>query len=132
MCTFTTTFKHLLFFHIKRVLAKGKQKYVKKLVPLVTGHYLLFSIRGVLTLVFRKSSSHRPVKKKKTHRETVREFNSIRDEIMKILVKSCTRKMDRIGIRSRKPCSARLREGWEYAVSKLRRAVSMNIVVENR
>ena len=50
---------------------------------------------------------------------------------MKILVNSCTKKVDRIGMRrSRKSCARRLREGWTQAVSKIRRAVSMKIAVE--
>ena len=44
---------------------------------------------------------------------------------MKILVKSCIRKMDRIG-------AARPREGWRHADSKFRRTVSMKIGVEKR
>ena len=39
------------------------------------------------------------------------EFTSVRDERVKILVNSCIIKMDRIGIRSRKSCAARPREG---------------------
>ena len=41
-------------------------------------------------------------------RKIVLEFISVGDERMKILVNSCIRKMDRIGMRrSRKPCAAR-------------------------
>ena len=43
------------------------------------------------------------------------------------------RKMDRIGIiRSRKSCAARPWEEGSHAVSKFRRAVSMNIAIEDR
>ena len=50
---------------------------------------------------------------------------------MKILVNSCIRKMDKIGMkRSRKPCTAG--GGGRHAVSKFRRAVSMKIAVEKR
>ena len=39
---------------------------------------------------------------------------------MKILVNSCIRKMDIIGMRrSRKSCATRPREGWRHAASKL-------------
>ena len=62
----------------------------------------------------------------------VLEFTSVRDERVELLVNSCIRKMDRIGMRSRKYCAARLREGWRHAVSKFRRAVSMKIAVEKR
>ena len=52
---------------------------------------------------------------------------------MKILVNSCIRKMDRIEIRrSRKSCAARPQERARHVVSKFRRAVSMNIAVEDR
>ena len=51
---------------------------------------------------------------------------------MKILVNSCIRKMDRIGMkRRRKSCAARPREGVRHAVSKFRREVSMKITVED-
>ena len=54
-------------------------------------------------------------------------------ERMKILVNSCIRKMDRIGMRrSRKPCAARPQEGGKHVVSKFRKAVSMKIAVEKR
>ena len=50
---------------------------------------------------------------------------------MKILVNSCIRKLDRIGMRRiRKTCAARLQE--RHAVSKFRRAVSMKIAAEDR
>ena len=62
----------------------------------------------------------------------VPEFTSVRNEKVKILVNSSIRKMDRIGMRSRKSCTARLREGWRHAVSKFRRAISMKIAVEKK
>ena len=70
----------------------------------------------------------------KTDKGRLLEFTSVRDEKVKVLVNSCIRRMDRIGNRNRnkKPCAARLQEGWSHAVSKLRRAVSMKIVVEKR
>ena len=51
------------------------------------------------------------------------------DERVKIIVNSCIRKMNRIGMRrSRKPCAARPRDaGEKHAVSKFRRAISMKI-----
>ena len=56
-----------------------------------------------------------------------------RDERVNILVNSCIRKMNRIGmIKSRKCCAARPQEGGRHAVSKFRRAVSMKIAVEDR
>ena len=45
---------------------------------------------------------------KNRQRKRVSEFTSVRDERVKKLVNSCNRKMDRIGIRSRKSCAARL------------------------
>ena len=58
---------------------------------------------------------------KNRQRKRVPEFISVRDERVKILVNSCIRKMDRIGMRrNRKPCAARLREGWKHEVSKFR------------
>ena len=52
---------------------------------------------------------------------------------MRILVYSCIREVDRIGVRGRrKSCAARPREkGRRHAVSKIRRAVSMKIAVED-
>ena len=47
---------------------------------------------------------------KNRQRKRVPEFTS---ERVKILVNSCIRKMDRIGMRiRRKPCAARPRKGW--------------------
>ena len=52
---------------------------------------------------------------------------------MKILVNSCIRKMDRIGMRrSRKSCAVRPQEGWRHAVSKFRRTVTRKIAVEKK
>ena len=52
---------------------------------------------------------------------------------MRILVYSCIRKVDRIGMRERgQSCAARPREEGRHAVSKIRRAVSMKISVEDR
>ena len=62
----------------------------------------------------------------------VSEFTSVSDERVKILVNSCIRKMGKIGMKSRKSCAARQREGWRHAVSKFRRAMSMKIVVAKR
>ncbi len=51
---------------------------------------------------------------------------------MKILVNSCIRKVDRIGMRvSVKSCAERPWEWGRHAVSKFRRAVTMKITVEN-
>ena len=51
---------------------------------------------------------------------------------MKILLNSCIREMDRIGMRvSRKSCATRPREGRRHAVSKFRRTVSMKIAVQD-
>ena len=50
---------------------------------------------------------------------------------MRILVNSCIREVDRIVVRERGKCwLARPREEGRHAVSKIRRAVSMKIVVE--
>ena len=52
---------------------------------------------------------------------------------MKILVNSCIRKMNSIGMRrSIKFCSARPQVGWRHAVSKFSRAISIKIAVEKR
>ena len=51
---------------------------------------------------------------------------------MKILVNFCIRKMDRIEMRNRMSCSARSRDEGRHAVSKLRKAVSMKIALEDR
>ena len=97
------------------------------------------SRRGMSTLAFEVSwhSSFERVQVignwKNRQRKRVSDFTSIRIERVKILVNSYIRKVDRIGMRrSRKPWAARPREGWRYAVSKFRRAVSMNIAVEKR
>ena len=39
---------------------------------------------------------------------------------MKILVNSYIKKMDKIGMRSKKPCVAKPQKGWRHAVSKFR------------
>ena len=65
-------------------------------------------IQGVLTLNFERVQVIG--RWKNIYRKRVPEFTSVRDERMKILVNSCIRKMNRIGIRrSRKPCAARLK-----------------------
>ena len=54
------------------------------------------------------------------------------EERMKIPVNSCIREVDRIGMGvNRKSCVVRPREGWRHAVSKFRRAVSMQITIED-
>ena len=51
---------------------------------------------------------------------------------MRILVYSCIREVDRIGVRERRQCCvARLREEGRHAVSKIRRAVSRKISIED-
>ena len=51
---------------------------------------------------------------------------------MRILVYSCIREVDRIEVRGRrKSCAARPREEGRHAVSKIKRAVSMKIAVED-
>ena len=50
---------------------------------------------------------------------------------MRILVNSCIRDLDRIGVRERgKSSAARPKKGGKHAVSKIRKAVSMKITVE--
>ena len=52
---------------------------------------------------------------------------------MKILVNACIRKMDRIEMRrGRTFCVAMPRDGRRHVVSKFKRAVSMNIAVEDK
>ena len=62
----------------------------------------------------------------------VTEFTSVGYERVKILVNYCSRKMDRIRMRSRKSCTVRPWKGWRHAVTKFRRAVSMKTAVEKR
>ena len=51
---------------------------------------------------------------------------------MKILVKSCIRKLDRIGMRvSGESCAVGLQEGGRHTVSKFRRAVTMKIAIKD-
>ena len=51
---------------------------------------------------------------------------------MRILVYSCIREVDRIGVRERRQsCAARPPEEGRHAVSKIRRAVSMKVTVED-
>ena len=65
--------------------------------------------------------------------ENLKKINDERDERVKILVNSCIRKMDRIGMRRiKKSCAARPRESGRHEVSEFRRAVSMKIAVRNR
>ena len=69
---------------------------------------------------------------KNRQRKRFSEFTSVRDKRVKILVNSCIRKMDIIGMsRSSKSCAARPWEVERHAVSKFRRAVSMKIAVED-
>ena len=64
-------------------------------------------------------------------RERVPEFTRERDERLRRLVNSCITEVDRIGVRGRgKSCAARPREQGRYAVSEIRRAVSMKIAVK--
>ena len=54
------------------------------------------------------------------------------DERLRILVNSCIREVDRIGVRGRgKSCAARPQEQRRHAVSKIRGAVSMKIAVKD-
>ena len=67
----------------------------------------------------------------KRSRERVPEFTRERDERLRILVSSCIREVDRIGMRGRsKSCAARPREQGRHAVSKIRVAVSIKIAVK--
>ena len=64
-------------------------------------------------------------------RERVPEFTRERDERLRILVYSCIREVDRIGVRGRgKSCAVRPREQGRHSVSKIRGAVSMKIAVK--
>ncbi len=52
---------------------------------------------------------------------------------MKMLVDSCIRGLDSIGMNiSRKSCATGPRKGGRHAVSKFRRAVSVKIAIEDR
>ena len=51
---------------------------------------------------------------------------------LRILVNSCIREVDRIGVTGRSnSCAARPREQGRHAVNKIRRAVSMEIAVKD-
>ena len=51
---------------------------------------------------------------------------------MRILVYSCIREVDRIGVRERREsCAARPREEGKHVVSKIKRAVSVKIVIQS-
>ena len=51
---------------------------------------------------------------------------------MGVLVYSCIRELDRIGVRGRrKSCAARPQEDRRHAVSKINRAASIKIVTEH-
>ena len=64
-------------------------------------------------------------------RERVPEFTRERDERLRILVNSCIRRVDRIGVRRKsKYCAARPREKGRHTVSEIRRAVSMEVAVK--
>ena len=61
--------------------------------------------------------------------ERVPEFTRERDERLRI--NSCSREVDRIGVRGRsKSCVARPREQGRHSVSEIRRAVSMEVTVK--
>ena len=63
--------------------------------------------------------------------ERVPVFTRERDERLGILVNSCIREVDRVGVRGRsKSCAARLREQGRHAVSNIRRSVSMKIALK--
>ena len=63
--------------------------------------------------------------------ERVPEFTRERDERLRMLVNSCIREVDRIGVRGRgRSCAVRPREQGGHAVIKIRRAVSMKIAVK--
>ncbi len=60
-------------------------------------------------------------------------FVSVRDERVKMLDNSCVRDLDGKGMSmSRKSCAAGPREGGRHAVSKFKRAISVNISIEDR
>ena len=70
-------------------------------------------------------------RRKYRSRKRVPEFTRERDERLRILVYSCIREVDRIGVRGRgKSCAARPREHGRHAVRKIRGAVSMKIAVK--
>ena len=55
-----------------------------------------------------------------------------RKEGRKVLLNSCIRKLDRIGVRDiRKPCAVRLQEEGRLAVNKINRAFSVRMVIED-
>ena len=64
-------------------------------------------------------------------RKIVPELTRERDERLTILVNSCIREVDRIGMRgSSKSCAARPWEQGRHTVSEIRRAVCMKIAVK--
>ena len=51
---------------------------------------------------------------------------------MGVLVNSCIRELDRVGVKGRKKfCAARPQEEGRHAVSKINRAVSIKIAIED-
>ncbi len=84
--------------------------------------------------------SHFPLEKvrvvgrrKYRQRKAVPEFTSNRNERLEILVNFCIRNLDsKGGELERKSCAAMPMEMWRHSLSKIKRAVSMKIMIENR
>ena len=128
----------LFFFFIKRVLAKGQQKYVRK-IPLVARPCKDDSRRnrgrGWRSSLVWEVSCHSSFERvqvigrwKSRQRKRVPEFTSVRDEWVKIMFNSCIRKMDIIGMRrSKKSCAVRPQERWGHACMYVCMYVSMYV-----
>ena len=66
-------------------------------------------------------------------RKRVPKFTREWDERLRVLVNSCIREVNRIGVRGRgKYCATRPQEEGSHAVSMIKRVVSMKIAVENK
>ena len=64
-------------------------------------------------------------------KKRVPEFTRESDESLRILVNSCIREVDRIGVRGRsKSCAAKPREQGSHAVTNIKREVSLKITIK--
>ena len=75
-----------------------------------------------------KSSSHRKYKSSSEFHT----FPEKRNEWLRILVNSCIKEMNKIGMtKKKKSCASMLQKEERYAISKIKRTVGMKIMVED-
>ena len=115
----------------------NKARLSNNVLQLLAISFLYFNTTGIMICnhiyFILGSSANQCVKQRRLDASTrCPEFTSARNERVKILINPCIRKMDRIGMRSRKSCAARPQEGGRHAVSKFRRPIRMKIAVEKR